>query len=173
MTVCKMLLMLDSVSGPKPVCLQQVMVHLDLESLKLGRCWRCLQDVKRKGVPGGDSSVGECPEDRVIGAHRQGERESWNGWAVASCRLVLGFSMWANCGGSRASSVGRRGPLSSLYKKHRPLTVRRSTRLSTMVPCPSNERARFWTLSRRRRWLSAAPDHTSGQYSRIGRTKPL
>ena len=75
MTVCKMLLMLDSVSGPKPVCLQQVTVHLDLESLKLGRCWRCLQDVKRKGVPGGDSSVGECPEDRVIGAHRQGERE--------------------------------------------------------------------------------------------------
>ena len=75
MTVCKMLLMLDSVSGPKPVCLQQVTVHLDLESLKLGRCWRCLQDVKRKGVPGGDSFVGECPEDRVIGAHRQGERE--------------------------------------------------------------------------------------------------
>ena len=70
-----MLLMLHSVSGPKPVCLQQVTVHLDLESLKLGRCWRCLQDVKRKGVPGGDSSVGDCPEDRVIGAYRQGERE--------------------------------------------------------------------------------------------------
>ena len=67
--------MLDSVSGPKPVCLQQVTVHLDLESLKLGRCWRSLQDGKRKGVPGSDSSVGECPEDRVIGAHRQGERE--------------------------------------------------------------------------------------------------
>ena len=75
MTVCKILIMLDSVSGPKPVCLQQVTVHLDLESLKLGRCWRSLQDGKRKGVPGSDSSVGECPEDRVIGAHRQGERE--------------------------------------------------------------------------------------------------
>ena len=60
-----------------------------------------------------------------------------------------------------------------VYKKHRPLTVRRSTRLSTMVPCPSNERARFWSLSRRRRWPSAAPDHTSGHYSSIGRTKPL
>ena len=33
MTVCKILIMLDSVSGPKPVCLQQVTVHLDLESL--------------------------------------------------------------------------------------------------------------------------------------------
>ena len=75
MTVCKMLLMLDSVSGPKPICLQQVTVHLDLESLKLGRCWRSIQDGKRMGVPGSDSSVGECPEDRVIGAHRQGERE--------------------------------------------------------------------------------------------------
>ena len=67
--------MLDSVSGPKPVCLQQVTVHLDLESLKLGRCWRSLQDGKRKGVPGSDSSVGECPEYRVTGVHRQGERE--------------------------------------------------------------------------------------------------
>ena len=63
MTVCKILIMSDSVSGPKPVCLQQVTVHLDLESLKLGRCWRSLQDGKRKGVPGSDSSVGECPED--------------------------------------------------------------------------------------------------------------
>ena len=70
-----MLLMLDSVSGPKPVRLQQVTVHLNLESLKLGKCWRSLQDGKRKGVPGSDSSVGKCPEDRVIGAHRQGERE--------------------------------------------------------------------------------------------------
>ena len=63
-------------------------------------------------------------------------RESWNGWAVASCRLVLGFSMWASCGGSRARSVGRRGPLSSLYKKQRPLTVR----LPTSCYCASVQR---------------------------------
>ena len=36
MTVCEMLVMpwLNSVSGPKPACLQQVTVHFDLESLK-------------------------------------------------------------------------------------------------------------------------------------------
>ena len=41
------------------------------------------------------------------------------------------------------------------------------------VPDPSNESVRFWTLSRRRRWLSATPDHTGGQYSSIGQTKHL
>ena len=85
MTVCKMLLMLDSVSGPKPVCLQQVTVHLDLESLKLGRCSRCLQDVKRKGVPGGDSSVGECPSgfensnafERTLSVNKGQPKSKW------------------------------------------------------------------------------------------------
>ena len=34
MSVCEILVMLNSVSGPKPVCLQQVTVHIDLETLK-------------------------------------------------------------------------------------------------------------------------------------------
>ena len=158
--------MLNSVSGPKPVCIQQVTVHvhLDLESLKLGRCWRSLQDGKRKGVPGSDSSVGESSADRVIGPLRQRERDLER---IGRCQLSPRSGVFDVGGGSRARSVGRQGPLSSLYKKQRPLTVRQSTRLSTMVPCPSNERAHFWTLSRRWRWPSAAPDHTSGQYSSI------
>ena len=70
-----MLVILNSVSDPNPVCLQQVTVHLDLKILKLGSCWHGRQDGKLKGVPGCDGSEGECPEDRVIGAHRQRERE--------------------------------------------------------------------------------------------------
>ena len=71
MPVCEMLVMLNSVSGPKPVCLPQLTIHLDLEALKPVRCWCGLQDGEQKRVPGCDGSVGECPEDRVIGVHRQ------------------------------------------------------------------------------------------------------
>ena len=107
-----MLLMLDSVSGPKPVCLQQVTVHLDLESLKLGRCWRCLQDVKRKGVPGGDSSVGECGGLSHWSAQARGERAGTDGPlpVVASswgfrCGPIVGeaeHGVWAGGGRSAA-----------------------------------------------------------------------
>ena len=82
MPVCEMLVILSSVSGPKPVCLLLLTVHFDLEALKPVRCWCGLQDGERKRVSGRDGSVGECPEDRVlvVRAHRKRERElEWIG----------------------------------------------------------------------------------------------
>ena len=78
--------------------------------------------------------------------------ESWKGCVSASWRRVLGSVGGALCGGSRLASVGRRGPLISLWSRQRLLTLRRRARLSTLTPGPIRERTRIWILSRRERW---------------------
>ena len=61
----------------------------------------------------GDSSVGECPEDRVIGRTGKG-RESWNGWAIASCHLVLGVFDVGQLWGKQSTECGQAGAAQQL-----------------------------------------------------------
>ena len=70
-------------------------------------------------------------------------RESRNEWLSESWCLVLGLSTGVSWAGSRGWSAVKRGPLSSLYRRHRALTVRPRARLSIMVPPLIRDRARF------------------------------
>ena len=112
------------------------------------KAWRPLRVGASSSIDGGSEfQVLTYPwgNDRAIVAfERTGRsRESRNEWLSESWCLVLGLSTGVSWAGSRGWSVVRRGPLSSLYRRHRALTVRRRARLSMMVPAPMSDRARF------------------------------
>ena len=112
------------------------------------KAWRPLKVGASSSIDGGSAfQVLTYPwgNDRAIVAFDRSGRskESRNEWLSESWCLVLGLSTGVSWAGSRGWSVVRRGPLSSLYKRHRVLTVRRIARLSMMVPSPIRDRARF------------------------------
>ena len=103
------------------------------------KAWRPLRVEASSSIDGGSAfQVLTYPwvNDRAIVAFdRTGRsRESRNEWLSESWCLVLGLSTGVSWAGSRGWSMVRRGPLSSLYKRHRAPTARRRARLSMMFP---------------------------------------
>ena len=129
------------VCGPSQFVLNRCLWTLNLKA------WRPLRVGASSSIDGGSAfQVLTCPwgNDRAtVAFDRTGRsRENRNEWLSESWCLVLRLSTGVSWVGSRGWSVVRRRLLSSLYKRHRALTVLRRARLTMMVPSPISDRAR-------------------------------